>query len=74
MIPRSKCQVRRELIEVRNVPAAMVSPLLRSNILPMSLFDENRSSGMPFNPTLFPSLRNDISTSAETFFVKTLVI
>lgn len=55
-----------------DIPAAIVSPPLRSNILPISLFDANRSRGVPWGPPLVLVLRSEISTSAETFFVRTL--
>lgn len=56
-----------------NVPAAIVSPPLRSKTLPISLLVENCSKGMPFSPAVFPALRRDISTSAEACFVRTLM-
>lgn len=58
--------------EVLSLPAAIVSPPLRSKILPMSLFAENVSRGIPFRPPAVPVRRNEISTSAKEFFNKTL--
>ena len=60
------------LTQARNIPAAIVSPPLRIKILPMSLFDEKGSRGIPFEDPAVPVLRSEISTSAEAFFAKTL--
>ena len=74
MIPRIRKskRARKQIDRYTNVPAAIVSPPLRSKILPISLLVENCSKGMPFGATVFPVLRKEISTSAEAFFVRTL--
>jgi hypothetical protein len=58
-----------------NTPAATVSPFLRINIRPMSLFVANVSSGIPRAIEEIPptrALRNAICASAVVPFVRTL--
>jgi len=73
-MPRNRSSERKTATDrYINVPAAIVSPPLRSKTLPISLLVENCSKGIPFNPAVFSALRKDISTSAEAFFVRTLM-
>lgn len=60
-----------------NAPAPMVSPARLSRILPISLFTENASRGIGRALDAGPEyveLRRLISTSADMFFVSTLLI
>lgn len=61
--------------KVSCLPAAILSPPRRSNILPISLFVEKVSIGIARTPEFAPdvlAVRRLISTSAETPLPKTL--